>query len=310
MSRTPKRRQRAYEIVPSVEHIVTDEFLAGGRLADLNDYKAQSADIRVDVEDVRRLVDEAIQNFGPRSLEGDAWLAPRLHNLLRLERRQASNQGFWRWMALEVMPDYVRHRWAQKKKGFDNYVDAYSYLGTGYFLRRNAVSRLWWGAEIMRNGADYTEVEPALKNSGIDQYALDLRFGNLRPAAIAFSRVARGAEVGRPLKFDEIKALSKRVNLLLSGTSLESLAPAGQDEVDDPYEQWVEDDVDPETLVTSDLGAIEGPPDSKCADDEIDEYIRWFAEVARDVTFATQPATKDAVGASEAAGSRSRKGKE
>jgi len=283
MSARFNRRKQAYELVSGVEHIVTAEFLGGARLADASDYRLPSADVRVDVEDVQRLADEAVQDFGERSLEGDAWLAPRLHNLLRLERRQASNQGFWRWMALEVMPEYVKHRWAK-----NGAVDAYRYLGTGYFLRRNAVSRLWWGAEVMRNGSDYAEVEHAFKSSGVEQYALDLRFGNLRPAAIAFSRVARGAAGGRPLKFDEIKELSKRVNLLLSGTSLESLAPAGQDEVDEPYEEWLEDEVDAEVLANAHLGDIEGPPDPKSADEEIDEYVRWFAEVVQGMGLAAK----------------------
>lgn len=269
----------AYELTHDVERLVTPEFLQGATLADTSDFRTQN-ETKVNLDALAKVADALRARFDARDAAADAWLAPRLHYVLRLTRREAGNQGFWRWLALEPMCSVVRHRWADKSKN----VKAYRYLGGSNFLRRNALSRLWWAAEVMRNGSDYAEVVPLLGSSAIEQYVLDLKFGHLRPSAIAFSRVARGVVSGtKPLSFEETKDFSKRVNLLLSATSLENLAVPGNDDVDETDHEWFADGVDIDDAVELDVKDLRGPSDGAAMAEEIADYETWFAEVARQV---------------------------
>jgi len=272
-------RVPAFELSQDVARLVTDDFLRGANLADLSDFRSKSTEITaIDRDGILRLEDEALSRFEPADAECDTWLSPRLHCLLRLTRRPARIPGFWRWMALEVMPRYVRHRWTKGGK-----VKAYRFLGGSNFLRRNAISRLWWGAESIRNGPDYRETDAIFRYSGVEQYVLDLRFGHLRPSALAFAKVATGRSRVRELKFEEMKELSKRANLLLSGTALESLAPPGHDEISEPDLRWLRDDPNPEVLIKQSLADLRGPSDGRVADEEIRDYEEWFSEVATDI---------------------------
>ena len=268
----------AYQITADVSRLVTAEFLAGNTIGDLSEYLRPIDDLKIDEAGLTSLQDEALQRFAPKDKECDAWVAPRLHCILRLSRRQARNQGFWRWLALVPLSRYVRHRWAA-----DSEVAAYRYLGGTNFLRRNAISRLWWGAEIMRNGPDYRAVEAVFLNSGLEQYILDLRFGHLRASALALSRVGTGNGGTAPLAFEQIKELSKRANLLLSATALESLASAGHDELGDVDRAWFAEEPQAELVIKQKLEDLRGPSDGRAAEEEIAAYCRWYADIARKI---------------------------
>jgi len=269
------QRENAYQLTPEVARIVTDDFLAGQPLGKTDEFRSAVGDFKIDVGGLQRLQAEALARFAPNDSECDTWLAPRLHNVLRLSRRNARNQGFWRWMALVAMEQYVRHRWAD-----DGVVKSYRYLGGSNFLRRNAVSRLWWGAEAMRNGPDYREVDSIFRSSGLEQYVLDLRFGHLRASALALARVGLGRSGVRPLSFDELKDLSKRANLLLSATALESLAPPARDEIGETDTGWLDEDPNVAILIQKKTVDLRGPSDGIVSEDEIREYERWYADIA------------------------------
>lgn len=279
------QRETAYQLSPEVARLVTDDFLSGHPLGKFDEFRSEVGDFKINLGSLQRLQEEALERFGPNDSECDTWLAPRLHNALRLSRRNARNQGFWRWMALVVMDRYVRHRWSD-----GGVVKAYRYLGGSNFLRRNAVSRLWWGAEAMRNGADYREVDSIFRSSGLEQYVLDLRFGHLRASALALARVGLGRSGVRPLSFDELKDLSKRANLLLSATALESLAPPARDEIGETDTGWLEEDPNVEILVQKKTVDLRGPSDGKVSEEEIREYERWYVDIATRIVEETKPA--------------------
>ena len=157
------------------------------------------------------------------------------------------------------------------------------YLGTG-FSRRNAISRLWWAAEVMRHGPDYREVATVLRDSALDQYILDLRYGYLRASALGMVRVCTGRHAGIPaMTFDQIKQLSKRVNLLLSATTLESLADPEVDELGAIDTNWLSEAPEPEIIIKQKLEDLRGPNDGKVSEDEINHFERWYADIARDL---------------------------
>ena len=276
---TLTNKTSAFQIAADVaRRIVTPEFLAGGALGDTAEFITPLEEVTIDEGGLVALQEEALKRYGPNENECDAWLAPRLHCILRISRRQARNQGFWRWFALVPFARYVRHRWA-----VDDKVAALRYLGGSNFLRRNAVSRLWWGAEAMRNGSDYSAVESIFLNSGLEQYILDLRFGHLRASALALARVGAGHGDNPPLTFDQLKELSKRANLLLSGTALESLARASHEELGDVDRGWLTEEPNTEIIIKQKVGDLRGPTDGRATDEEIMAYCRWYGDIARKI---------------------------
>lgn len=282
---THTNKTSAFQITPDVaRRIVTPEFLAGGAIGDTDEFVTPLDEVALDEAGLVASQEEALKRYGPNENECDAWLAPRLHCILRISRRQARNQGLWRWCALVPFAQYVRHRWAVNDK-----VAALRYLGGSNFLRRNAVSRLWWGAEAMRNGSDYSAVESIFLNSGLEQYILDLRFGHLRASALALARVGAGLGGTAPLTFDQLKELSKRANLLLSGTALESLATASHEELGDVDRGWLTEEPNTEVIIKQKVGDLRGPTDGRVAEEEITAYCRWYSDIARRIADEVKP---------------------
>jgi hypothetical protein len=141
----------------------------------------------------------------------DAWLAPRVHNVIRVPRRIASDRRFWAWIAIEFGRDYVKHRFSN---GEASGIKAFRFTGSHL---RNGVSRLWWSAELARNGRDYGPVAQVLSAVRIAQFALELRYSWYRPAVIAFARIS----AGRKLSDAKMQALSVRVNAYLGTRPVE-----------------------------------------------------------------------------------------
>jgi len=228
--------------------------------------------IELDVDLVEALVEHALAHED-LDVEGalDAWLAPKLHYIMRLPLRVAADRGFWAWLALGPCRKYVLHRW--KRLGTDG-VTAYRFTGD---VTRNAVARLWWYAEMARNGPDYRYVEEAFKDTGTLQYAMELAYSRYRPAVIAFVRVARAHEGGSPLKFEEMKLLSKRINAYLSLRALEFFDLS--DDNDEEYDAtWR---ADPPSTLEEVLQAspLHGPRDGYANAASVESLEKWFREL-------------------------------
>jgi len=200
--------------------------------------------------------------------ELDAWFAPRLHAALRIPRRIAGSREFWRWIGLDIGRPLVEARFGQ-----NGAVRQWRY--TGLHLR-NAMSRLWWGAELIRNGASYREVPSVFSRTRTAQFALELGYSRYKPAAIAFVRVAEGLDGGPVLNDEQMKRLSRVVNALLSARVLESCdfgTPApGLDE------KWLSTSADAEALVNGDLPV--GPDDGGIPEAAIETLATWFRALA------------------------------
>ncbi len=68
--------------------------------------------------------------------------------------------------------------------------------------REMTVSRLWWGAEMVRNGPSYEDVPRVFSRVRTAEFALELSYSRYRPAAIAFTRVADGCPRGADAVWD------------------------------------------------------------------------------------------------------------
>ena len=151
----------------------------------------------IDLDLVVDLGKRASTLFGPDNM--DPWLAPRLHAALRIPRRIAADRGMWTWLAL-LCHNYIEARFRKKKKR----VHPWRYRGEWH---RNGISRLWWGAEMTRNGPDYIDVETCFGRTRTAEFALELMYSWNRPAAVAFARVAEGKDGGVRLPDRQVNAL-------------------------------------------------------------------------------------------------------
>ncbi|MDV5146002.1 DUF6339 family protein [Streptomyces sp. SBC-4] len=186
-------------------------------------------DARWGVEPLRGLVEDAMHGFHDNRTQADAWLAPRLHAALRLTRREAADRRLWNHLALAVAPDYVawRHFSPSASK-----INPERFKGA---LDRQCFSRLWWAAEMFRNGKDYSPVEAACASQELIHSALRRDLIDHRPTAQALVRVlGRGiVTTGR-----EIEGLMTAISAAGATLVYDVLAP---DELRDPdvLREWV-----------------------------------------------------------------------
>ncbi|WP_330175652.1 DUF6339 family protein [Streptomyces sp. NBC_01498] len=193
------------------------------------------ADFRFRVEPVRDLIDDVMHLYKDDTrTKADAWLAPRLHATLRLTRREAADEGLWNHLALAVAPDYLvwRHLPAKGKDGLPPMVSASRFRGAHH---TQAFSRLWWAAELFRNGADYGPAVVACGNQDVLNTVLRLDVIDHRPTAQALIRLVEQevASTGR-----EVNALATVANAAASTLLYDVLA--ADDEGDgEALHEWV-----------------------------------------------------------------------
>ncbi|MEW1997986.1 DUF6339 family protein [Streptomyces coelicoflavus] len=172
---------------------------------------------RMRLRAVRDLIDDAMYLYGDaRPTQADAWLAPRLHAILRLTREEAADSALWNYVALGVAPDFVvwRH-FSENKKS----------VNTRYFkgpYHKQAFARLWWSAELFRNGSDYEPVEVACGNQDMLNTVLRMDVIDHRPTAQALVRMLKRDVVrtGR-----DANALGKAVNTAAATLMYDVIAP-------------------------------------------------------------------------------------
>lgn len=144
----------------------------------------------VDVPLLKQLQAQAMKGVkdGWEKDDLDGWVAPRLHCALRMPRRVAANPGVWSWLALEVFTPYMRERWPDKAEqgGWWRYHSP--------DLLRNGISRLWWAAELVRDGSDYSLVPDALAEVRIYHNVSELRYSWHRETARAMTRALTDLE--------------------------------------------------------------------------------------------------------------------
>lgn len=254
-------------------------FRAGVESADFSDFEhparlGREAD--VDLEPLRDVLKEVPRRFGSnQKAECDAWLAPRLHFALRLNRREAARRGIWRWLGCVFAPEYVRWRWGaddvDPNDPVANAAKIERFIGPDY---KQALARLWWMAELFRNGPDYAPVSAAVLNQDVPNNLFRMDIAHHRPTVQAAVVVLEGKS-GR-----EANALAKAVNSAATTLIVDLIAP---DEPLDPEASlaWIGEagEVDPGAHFDS---LPPGPEDPKVSGESVETMIRLLSRLLED----------------------------
>lgn len=170
-----------------------------------------------DREWVRRILVEATSRYSDKTQvpDMDVEVAPQLHQALRLDRSLAAQTEIWHYLSCVLYPDFVRHRWGKAGTGA---VSRERFLGS---LKRNALARLWWGAELtVREGGDYSATKVLFAPGGgqdLFEQFFGRRFSNHRQAALLFMDL-----VG-PKPRRVVRTVSESFSQMLTTVVLESL---------------------------------------------------------------------------------------
>ncbi|MCX3063631.1 DUF6339 family protein [Streptomyces beihaiensis] len=216
---------------------------------------------------VRALLDRVMhlcRNEKPTA--ADEWLAPRLHATLRLTRAEAADPELWSCLALLVAPDYVVWRHGRSGK-----VDAVRFQGPHY---KQAFARLWWAAEMFRDGDDYRPAARICRNQDMLNTALRLDVVDHRPVAQA---VAVLLERGVVTTGREVNALCTVVNAAAMTLAYDVIAPdIERDQV--AVADWIRY----EAVLPGDLVLPTGPAESRAPQESVDTLTELFADLFKD----------------------------
>ncbi|WP_405583087.1 DUF6339 family protein [Streptomyces sp. NBC_01190] len=261
----------------AVDPFLTEELLKGEQVHGGIDLAKvveplPEVDARWWVEPIRSLVDDAMFEFREDRTRADAWLAPRLHATLRLTRREAADKRLWNHLALAVAPDYVawRHLSEPTANRPGRRVAAERFRGPA---DRQCFSRLWWAAELFRNGSDYEPVEVACGNQDLIHTVLRSELIDHRPTAQALVRLLKTGQVsgGR-----EINGLSVAINAAGATLTYDVLAP---DKPRDParLRDWIAEAESAPPVQRYELP--NGPDEDPVSEEAVAALTGYFAEL-------------------------------
>ncbi len=217
-------------LIPQARTLITKESFCDQSFGNLDGY-VQDLPRSVDVEPLVRVVQTAMRIFPHGDEASDGWLAPRVHAALRLFRSEAADQGIWDYLSVLVLRDYIIWRMADKD-GLVNDIDRI--IGP---FRHQAVARLWWAAELSRNGADYGPTEAAFSSQDAVNYLTNVNAFHNRPAALAYIRFISHTSATTPIKQMAIET-GQTLNHVLTTLVLDSFAPDSGSDMN-AIERWI-----------------------------------------------------------------------
>ncbi|MFD0355113.1 DUF6339 family protein [Streptomyces sp. NPDC127110] len=221
---------------------------------------------------VRVLVEEAMRRFAENPPEADGWLAPRLHATLRMTRAEAADPRLWNFLAALVAPDYVGWR-----HGGTGTIAAARFVGPHY---TQVFARLWWAAELFRNGEDYRPVEVACRVQDVLNTTMRLDVIDHRPTARTMTLMLERRLAAQPGGAgDWVNAFSAAVNSAGSTLVYDVLAPAP------PHDgallsDWIAEAEDEPVVPWDRLPS--GPDDGEVPEETVQVLLPLFERLAKE----------------------------
>jgi hypothetical protein len=179
--------------------------------------------------------------------------------------------GHWHYLSVIVFREYVLWRWA----GPDGTVSDDRAVGPD---RRNALSHLWWVAELGRNGDDYSPVVDACAMQETLVTLTDILAPQNRAAALAFIRFVSSGPGGRRRGAKDVQQFRRALNHCLSTYMLDAAAP---DPGPDPEaaDVWIHTEPDHSHLIGD--GPIDGPPEARVPEEHIRAVMDQLYSIER-----------------------------
>lgn len=170
---------------PDGRRLVTDELVSGSRERWTEDawrpFVAEH-ERTIDLESLDEHIKRILLKYAPHDPAMDATFAPLLHAALHLTRREAAEPGLWRYLAVVHAPQFVRHRWE-----YLSWATASTrFWSPGTRHTSNAFARLWWIAELTRDGPSYALTTRVLGKPSLATQVFARGWSQHRPAVQAF----------------------------------------------------------------------------------------------------------------------------
>jgi hypothetical protein len=170
-----------------LNHDLLQDVLAGNR------QPVEPLPTRISIEPLRTAI-TGIKGELTQSELDQALVEPVHRALADLTPREAADMRLWHWLCAAQLPELVWRRW--RRQGVptgDELPDALTsqmerrFLGSSSLagISRNTLARLWWTAERLREGDDYSLARKALSNQDMFQNIFERFFGIYPPAARA-----------------------------------------------------------------------------------------------------------------------------
>ncbi|RMG97525.1 MAG: hypothetical protein D6705_08570 [Deltaproteobacteria bacterium] len=207
---------RLARLVPEARaFVLTPEFVRGERAYDPDELAqwCDDADEDVDLEPFVASVEEVLASAEPGTAKVDALAAPKIHRALPISRRTAADPGIWRFLAVGVAPGLVRHRWPVRTLA----TTRRRFWAPGMRHDSNTIGRLWWIAELTRNGDDYGLTRSVLESSNLATLLFVRRIGHHRPIVAGFVRFFARADA------PAVEPLVARFSAVASTCALDAL---------------------------------------------------------------------------------------
>lgn len=176
-------------------------------------------------------LEEVLEGSRPRwegssdPAKSDGFLAPLVHASLRISPRIAAHPGFWLSLASRpLVADYLFARWRAKEDS----MPALNRLNGDY--SHQGFARLWWMAELLRDGHDYSFVKRGFEDQNVPNQAFRSLYFYSRPFARAFVEavnVYHNNDKAKEVKGKRVDQSAKAVNAALGTVLLESICVDG-----------------------------------------------------------------------------------
>lgn len=256
---------------PGARSLVTEDFRKGDpATVDATDFiAALELGRTISIEPIRSVVNLAMERFEFDPWKSDSWLGPRIHATLRLTRREAADKRIWNYLTVMEFPDYVRWRWSP--------TDEEKTIPINRFIGENttqSVARLWWAAELTRNGCRY---EPAVKALSLSQFFVwqGLNLIHNRAAAIAAVEfLSTFGEMGA--SNPQTHKLAGAANVALRTVCLDDFAQNPSPDAE-AIREWLTEKIDETTMIDE---LPKGPDEASVPETDIAVVRKFLADLA------------------------------
>ena len=212
--------------------------------------------------------------------KSDGLLSPLVHAALRINPKTAAHRGFWLSLAhVPLVAEYLFARWPGK----DSHAPAENHLSGDY--SHQGLARLWWMAELLRDGPDYSFVPRGFDDQNVPNQAFRSLYFYSRPFAKAFVESVLEYHNNNLARYERGKRVdqsAKAVNAALGTVLLESICSNGAGAPTN-LKEWTRSSPEPKEVKEWLVGVMPtGPQGGTLNSDDLRRAKRWMGDFYRE----------------------------